>query len=163
MSREIDLTKRLSEDELRYLVDRDRWDDLRTNADNLGLDAPNLPSARGIRQQVPRRQLRNTDAFDDIAKSLGVSVTKEDDEASPPADSAATAEEGDKPVDYTKLTVPQLKEELDKRRKEYELAGDAEAVKDVTYDTKATKPDLVAQLQLDDEAAGAEDADGDGS
>lgn len=162
MSREIDLTKRLSEDELRYLVDRDRWDDLRTNADNLGIDAPNLPSARGLRMQVPAKQLRNTDAFDRIAETMGVPVAKEDD-TSPAPDSAATAEttesEDGKPVDYNKLTVMQLKEELDSRRKQYEEAGDDEAVKDVTYEAKATKPDLIAQLQLDDEAADGDSAD----
>jgi hypothetical protein len=144
MSREIDLTKKLSEDDLRYLVDRDRWDDLRTNAENLGLPEPNLPSPRGIRMQVPAKQLKNTDAFDKIADQLGVKVSNEDEDSPAPS--------GPQPTDYNKLTVPQLKEELDKRRREYEQAGDSDAVKDVTYDAKATKPDLIAQLQLDDEA-----------
>lgn len=143
MSREIDLTKRLDEDELKYLVDRDRWDDLRTNAENLGLPEPNLPSARGIRAQVPRKQLRNTDAFDKIAEQMGVRVGG--DEPTPVS--------GPQPVDYKKLTVPQLREELDKRRKDYEASGDSDAVMDVSYATTDRKEDLVAKLELDDEAS----------
>lgn len=153
MSREIDLTKRLDEDELRYLVDRDRWDDIRTNAENLDRDVPNLPSARGIRAQAPRKQLRNSDAFDKIAKQLGVRVSKDDDDMDEVVAPEPTPAAGPQPVDYTKLTVPQLKEELDKRRKDYEAAGDSEAVGDVSYTDGDKKGDLVAKLQLDDEAA----------
>jgi len=149
MSREIDLTKRLDEDELRYLVDRDMWDALRENARNLKLPEPNLPSARGIRAQVPRKQLRNSDAFDKIASQLGVGVTEETSE---PQQEAVTPDEP-KAVDYTKLTVPQLKEELDKRRADYEAAGDSVAVADVSYANDARKDDLVKMLQDDDEAA----------
>lgn len=157
MSREIDLTKPLSEDELRYLVDRDRWDDLRTNASNLGLDEPNLPSARGIRAQVPRKQLRNMDAFDKIAKAMDVPVAKDEGEATPTPTPAA-APEGDAggKVNYDKLTVPQLQEELDKRRKEYEGAGDTEGVELVSYSQGDRKGDLVSKLQLDDDSV-AED------
>jgi hypothetical protein len=154
MSRDIDLTKRLDEDELRYLVDRDRWDDLRTNAENLGMPVPNLPSARGIRAQVPRRQMRNTDAFDKIAQQMGVQVNKDDAESPPSSPVAPPPPSGPQPTDYSKLTVPQLKEELDKRRKEYEDDGDAEGVELVSYAGDARKDDLVAKLQLDDDTIG---------
>lgn len=147
MAREIDLTKKLSEDDLRYLVDRDRWGDIRTNADNLGVDAPNLPTARAIRAQVPRRQLKEADAFDKLAKTLGVSVSKEDD------DTVVAPSAGSGKIDYKQLTVPQLKEELDKRRQDYEASGDNEAVADVSYTNTDRKEDLVAKLELDDEAA----------
>lgn len=154
MSRKIDLTKQLDEDELRYLVDRDMWDALRENAENLGLDAPNLPSARGIRAQVPRKQLRNTDAFYNIAKAMGVKVAKPDDalDSGAPSNSAA-AEGGDeqKAVNYDKLTVPQLKEEMDKRRADYERDEDNEGVTLMTYSEGVLKRDLVAALTLDDE------------
>lgn len=158
MSREIDLTKPLSEDELRYLVDRDRWDDLRANAEHLGIDAPNLPSARGIRAQVPRKQMRNTDAFDMIAAQLGVSVAKDDGEGTPtPVPAAASAETGaGKKVNYDKLTVPQLKEEMDKRRQDYEADEDGEGVQLMTYASDARKDDLVAALKLDDQAEPAD-------
>lgn len=144
MSKEIDLTKQLSEFDLRYLVDRNRWDDIRTNADNLGLPVPNLPSARGLRAQVPRSQLRNTDAFDKIAKQLKVSIADTEEQE---------ASEESKTVDYSKLTVPQLKEELEKRRADYEASGDSDAVADVSYSNEDRKDDLVAKLQLDDEAS----------
>jgi hypothetical protein len=162
MSREIDLTKKLDEDELRYLVDRDMWDALRENARNLDLPEPNLPSARGIRAQVPRKQLRNTDAFDQIAKQMGVKASQGEDSGegtTAPVLAPQQGDQGRKLVDYTKLTVPQLKEELDKRRKEYEDAGDSEAVAEVSYTNDDRKDDLVAKLQLDDEATVVDDGD----
>lgn len=157
MSREIDLTKRLNEDELRYLVDRDMWEALRENARNLGMDEPNLPSPRGIRQQVPRTQLRYTDEFAVIAKSMGVPLS--DDEGSdaatpasaPGAEGSPSPPTGPQPMDYTKLTVPQLKEEMDKRRTQYEKDGDAEGVQLMTYGSDARKDDLISALQLDDD------------
>lgn len=158
MSREIDLTKQLDEDELRYLVDRDMWDALRENADNLGLPEPNLPSARGIRAQVPRKQLRNTDAFEQIARAMGVSVSGEDEmlSPSPPPDPAAS---GPKKVNYSDLTVPQLKEELDKRRREYAEAEDTEGVDLVSYSNSERKEDLITKLQLDDDTLDEDDGD----
>lgn len=154
MAREIDLTKTLSEDDLRYLTDRNRWADIRRNAENLGLDVPNLPTSRDLRAQVPRNRLRDKDAFEDIAQKLGVTT----EAASEDADEAASDEQ--KPVDYSKLTVPQLKEALDKRRADYEAVGDSEAVADVSYTAEDKKGDLVAKLQLDDEAS-SEGDDGD--
>lgn len=163
MAMQIDLTKKLDEGELRYLIERDRWDDIRENARNLGLQEPNLPSARGIRMQTPRKQLRNVaadTAFKGIADQLGVSVSKDDDGmGAPSARSSETPPPpaDPQPVDYTKLTVMQLKEELDKRRKEYELAGDSDAVTEVSYTNDDRKDDLVAKLQLDDEAVTEDD------
>lgn len=156
MAKKIDLTKPLSEDDLRYLVDRDRWDDIRTNADNLGIEAPNLPSPRGIRMQVPRQQLRNTDGFDRIAKMMHVQREPEPDEedaGTPPVDAQSKA------VDYNQLTVPQLKEELDTRKAKYESEQDADGVALVSYAADARKGDLVALLQLDDEETSEEDED----
>lgn len=161
MSREIDLTKRLTEDELKYLVDRDMWDALRENARNLDLPEPNLPSARGLRKQIPRRQLRHSGAFSEIAKDMGVELSESEDPTTPsvPQPSAQGAEGSEEvPVDYTKLTVPQLKEELDKRRADYEADGDTEAVAEVSYTKEDLKDDLVAKLQLDDEAAADDEA-----
>lgn len=148
MSKEIDLTKPLSEDDLRYLVDRCRWEDIRQNAANLDLPEPVLPSARGIRAQVPRSQLKNTDSFDKIAEQLNVKLGGDEVESSEAA--------ADGPVDYNKLTVPQLKEELDKRRTAYEAEGDSDAVADVSYTSEDKKGELVAKLELDDEAQSEE-------
>jgi hypothetical protein len=150
MTLKIDLTKRLTADELRYLVDRDRWEDLRENARNLGIEEPNLPSARGIRAQVPRRQLRNTDAFDSIAKQMGIKLRKEDEEPSSVSTPQPTSE-SDARVNYEKLTVPQLKEEMDKRREQYAGEEDGEGVELMTYASDAKKSDLVAALALDDQ------------
>lgn len=153
MSKEIDLTKPLTHGELQYLVDRDRWDDLRENARNLGLPEPVLPSARGIRAQVPRKQLRNTDALDRIADQLGVSVPNDEETEQPPARQAENPPPpfGPQPTDWNKLTVVQLKEEMDKRRGQYERDDDQEGVKLMTYAGDARKDDLVSALQLDDE------------
>lgn len=151
MAREVDLTKPLSEDDLRYLVDRDRWDDLRTNADNLGIEAPNLPSARGIRAQVPRRQLQNVEgeqAFGRIAKMMH--VQRGDEPAPEQPETTGT--------DYTKLTVPQLKEEMDKRRQQYQSDNDSEGVALMTYQGDAKKVDLVQALQMDDADEAEEDS-----
>ena len=157
MSRNIDVTKQLDEDELRYLVDRDMWDALRENARNLGMPEPQLPSARGIRMQTPRRQLRNVaaeTAFKGIADQLGVSVKgqeAEDDQALA-ASETPPLPAGSQPTDWNKLTVAQLKEEMDKRRGQYEQEDDQEGVTLMTYAGDARKDDLVAALKLDDEA-----------
>jgi len=148
MAREIDLTKKLTQDDLQYLVDRGRWDALRQNAENLGMPEPNLPSARGIRMAVPRSQMRDTSMFDDIAEQMGVSVEKDDE-----ATTAAPEDSSSSAVDYTKLTVPQLKEEMDKRRGQYEADGDQEGVELMTYASDARKDDLVTALQVDDESS----------
>jgi hypothetical protein len=150
MSKEIDLTKPLSEFDLKYLVDRQRWADIRQNAANLDLPEPNLPSARGLRAQVPRSQLRGTDDYNAIAAQLKVKLSDE----SEGADTAPAQEQGAETggaVDYTKLTVPQLREEMDKRRQQYESDGDTEGVELMTYASDARKDDLVSALKLDDE------------
>lgn len=154
MAKKIDLEKPLNEDELRYLVDRDRWDDIRTNADNLGIDVPNLPSPRGIRMQVPRKQLEKAnDGFDRIAKMMHVQREADPDEE----DAGSPAPDEPETVDYNKLTVMQLKEELDKRKTEYETDNDADGVALVSYPADAKKGDLIALLQLDDEETSEED------
>jgi hypothetical protein len=177
MAKEIDLTKPLSEFDLRYLVDRNRWDDIRKNAEHLDKDVPNLPSARGLRRQVPRKQLTDTDAFDKIAEQLGVKVTGEHDvrpqevTAPPPVVPTQQAQAPAGPVDksalpppkeevdYEKLTVPQLKEEMDGRRQKYQTEDDEEGVQLMTYAGDARKSDLVAALKLDDEQSEDSDAD----
>lgn len=165
MAMQIDLTKQLNEGELRYLIERDRWDDIRENARNLGKPEPALPSARGIRMQTPRRQLRNVaaeTAFKGIADQLGVSVATEDETEQPPANAAENPPppSDPQPVDYSRLTVPQLKEEMDKRRTKYERDGDKEGVDLMTYASDARKDDLVSALKLDDEQS---EDDGDDS
>lgn len=164
MSKEVDLTKPLSENDLRYLVDRDRWDDIRTNAANLGLPEPVLPSARGLRAQVPRFKLPRPDAFDDIAKQLQVQrdePTEDAPEIPVPEETGGeqTEQTGGEPVDYTKLTVPQLKEEMDNRRKQYEQEDDTEGVELMTYSSDTRKDDLVSALQMDDEEDDSGDDD----
>lgn len=144
MAKEIDLTKQLSSFDLQYLVDRGRWDDLRENANNLGIAAPNLPSARGIRAQTPRQTLaKRNDAFDRIADTLGVAIERDEEGDWPTPDPDRS------PVDFNKLTVPQLKEEMDKRRQQYELEQDSEGVELMTYAADAKKADLVAALEMD--------------
>jgi hypothetical protein len=155
MAKEIDLTKPLSEFDLRYLVSRDRWNDIRTNARNLGIAEPAMPNKRDIRAQVPKTGVnarKRDDTFEAIKKALGI---KGADDA--PGEEG-TPEEGGK-VDYKKLTVPQLKEELDKRRADYEASGDTEAVEEVSYTNEDRKDDLVAKLELDDEVSTEDDGE----
>lgn len=163
MTKEIDLEKPLSEFDLRYLVDRCRWEDIRMNAEALGLPEPNLPSQRGLRAQVPRAQLRNTDSFKAIASQLEVKL--EDDEPEPEEESfPPDGDDGDDgviAVNYSKLTVPQLQEELSKRREEYVQLGDDEGVTAVSFSKEDKKGDLVAKLEADDEAIQSEDDDED--
>jgi len=151
MARKIDLTKPLDEFELKYLVSRDRWNDIRTNARNLGIAPPAMPNKRDIRAQVPKTGVnarKRDDTFQAIKKALGI---KGADDVPEPESETPTASDGK--VDYKKLTVPQLKEELDKRRSDYEASGDNEAVEEVSYTNEDRKDDLVAKLELDDEAS----------
>lgn len=150
MSKKVDLTKPLSEDDLRYLVDRCRWDDLRENAANLGMDEPTLPSSRGLRAQVPRAELSNTDSFDDIAEQLGVRTTDAEGDVAASEKTAADR--------YRSMTVPQLKEELDKRRADYEAGEDPdmEAAGEVSY-TNEDRKDALVQKLVDDDIMQADD------
>lgn len=52
MSRDIDLSKELSDAEVQYLIDRERWDDLDANAEALGND----PIPRGTNPVSPQAQ-----------------------------------------------------------------------------------------------------------
>lgn len=156
MARKIDLTKPLNEAELKYLVQRDRWKDIRTNAANLGIEPPAMPNKRDIRAQRPRTGVnarKREDSFAAIAKAMGIKLDSEESEDPSTPESNADSVRA---VDYGKLTVPQLKEELDKRRADYEAAGDTDAVEDVSYTKDDLKDDLVAKLQLDDEASNDE-------
>lgn len=161
MAREIDLSKQLSEDDIRYLVDRGRWNDLRTNARNLGLPEPNLPNQRDLRAQKPRvgvRARKGEDAYAAIARALqsepAETLSAEVHEDAP---RLPQPEKTDTATDYTKLTVPQLKEELDKRRTEYETDGDTEGVELVSYASDAKKDELVRKLQDDDASVEPDD------
>lgn len=156
MARIIDLTKPMSEAELKYLVQRDRWKEIRTNAENLGIEPPAMPSKRDIRAQRPRTGVnarKREDSFEAIAKAMGIKTGSTAEEPMAPEQSTSGEQ---RKVDYSKLTVPQLKEELDKRRADYEAAGDTDAVEDVSYIKDDLKDDLVAKLQLDDEASNDE-------
>lgn len=147
MAREIDLTKPLTDAELIYLSDRSRWRDLRTYAENMGLPEPVLPDAKRIRAQEPR---------------VGVHATKlppvleQFREGDKESEGSEKSEEAPKNRDYSTMTVAQLKEELDRRRADYEKDGDTEAVADVSYTNEDRKDDLVTKLQLDDEESEAE-------
>jgi hypothetical protein len=159
MSKKIDLTKKLSEFDLKYLVDRNRWSDLREYAEIHDLPEPALPSVRDLRRQVPRSQLRNTDSFADIAKALKVSTSNEADDGdeTPPG----SAQPEDRTVFYGKLTVPQLKEEMDSRKAKYEAEEDADGVALMTYAKDEIKADLIARLVADDEDEADDTGDGD--
>jgi hypothetical protein len=158
MSKEIDLTKKLSAFDLKYLVDRNRWSDLREYAEIHDLPEPPLPSVRDLRRQVPRSQLRKADGFSEIAEALGVTEEKDDGGDTTPSGSAQPE---DRTAFYTKLTVPQLKEEMDSRKAKYEAEEDGDGVALMTYAKDEVKADLVARLVADDEDEADDTGDGD--
>lgn len=181
MAMEIDLTKPLNEDEIKYLVERCRWRDLRMYAANMGLDEPMLPDAAGIRRADPLVGV-NASELPGAYKALVMAGEGQAANVPPPSEQPAGAPTGDVrqfpsqpqaiagqggPVvktDWTQLTVPQLKQELDSRREEAQKEDppDPEVVDLLSYTNDDRKDDLVAKLNLDDEAiarANAENSD----
>lgn len=178
----VDLTKPLNEDEIKYLVERCRWRDLRTYAANMGLDEPMLPDARGIRQADPTIGVNKAE-LPGAYRALALVGEKQAEKAAPDPDAQPpSAPSGEmhgpqsmadvgtgqseqttaEKTDWSKLTVPQLKQELDRRREEEESSEepDSDVIENLSYSDTDRKDDLVTKLNLDDEAIARAEADG---
>jgi hypothetical protein len=168
MTMNVDLTKPLNEHEIKYLVDRCRWADLRTYCVNMGLDEPALPDAKSIRAQDVRMGVNATqlpgayaalaiagEGKAEQAAELGGDPTTPVRQPTQFPDNSSTQGANQIPkTDWSKLTVPQLQQELDKRREEAEREDDPdqEVIDNLSYAKDARKDELVAKLDLDDEA-----------
>lgn len=143
MARRIDLTKKLTDEELVYLVDRSRWKDLREYARIHELPPPRLPNAANVRAQEPRVGVKAR-KLPDVVAELSVAFGRSQQEPGEEQSGESSAR------DWSMLTVPQLKEELDKRRAQYEKSEDSEGVEVVSYTNEDRKDDLVKKLYDDD-------------
>lgn len=186
MSRKLDITKPLSADEIKYMLDRDMWRELRQYCANMGLEMPVLPDKARIRGAEPLVGVGAT-VLPDPYKALALVGEKQAEKAAPDPDAQPPSApsgvmhgpEGQFPpqtpqpsatvpserTDWSKLTVDQLKEELDSRREEAQKEDppDTDALENLSYTKDDRKDDLVTKLNLDDEAiarAAEEDNDG---
>lgn len=177
MAKEIDLTKPLNEDEIKYLVDRCRWRDLRLYCANMGLEEPNLPDAAGIRRADPTIGVNANElpgAYKALALAGEPQASKAFEQAPEQPEGAETGEprrfgaqpppapqepdqgaegEGSTPPapDYKAMTVAQLQAKLDERREDaVKEEADQEIIENLSYTRDDRKDDLVAKLELDD-------------
>lgn len=134
MSRQIDLTKKLSAEDRAYLDARGRFVEIaRNDAQFAGEGSKASGSAPG-----------------------GAGSTSPGSEAGSTPDAPALP--GAQPVvDYKSMTVQDLKAELDKRKAAYEAAEDVDGAADVSYTSTDKKDDLVTLLEEDDAATADED------
>lgn len=140
MAREIDLTKKLSDEDRAYLEQRDRWRDIQANVDEFGGEPAKLP------KELPQTGSEATQ------NALGpTSLTREQERESLMAALKAldeADEEGDEPIEYEKLKVAELKAELDSRKAD--AATDEERA-NLDYKSGDDKAALIARLDRDDE------------
>lgn len=136
MSREIDLTKPLSDFDRAYLEARDRHADLRANYEAVGGKEPPQPSEPVTGPEATKNALD--------PGSLTPEQQAAYDAANP---------EGEDVVPYEDMTVQELKAELDARAKEADT--DEEKAR-LAYTAKDNKQALIAKLEADDEAVAAE-------
>jgi hypothetical protein len=134
MSRQIDLTKKLNDEDRDYLKARGEYVLIARNdaqfADE-GAEKPGDGSGSSEGTRTP-------DAADSAASDAGSTPD------APPLPEA--------PPDYRSMKVEDLKAELDRRKAAYETAGDEEGVADVTYSSSDKKDDLITLLEEDDAA-----------
>lgn len=139
MSKEIDLSKPLSDFDRTYLEARDRHEDIRANFEQFGGKEPPEPND-------PRTGPNS------IKDALGPTALTPQQQAE--YDAANAKEEADEPLDYEAMTVPELKAELDERAKE---SDSDEEKANLTYKANDSKATLIAKLEKDDElVSGAE-------
>ena len=143
MSREIDLTKRLSDEDRAYLEQRDRWQDILRNAEEFGGDTSKV----ALPKELPQTGHEATQ------NALGpTALTREQEResllAALEALDKADAQEAEDGVDYEAMKVDELKAELDSRKAD--AATDEERA-NLDYGPKDNKAQLIARLDKDDE------------
>jgi|SRR5688500_3524957 len=145
MAREIDLEKKLSDADRKYLSDRDRWRDLLDNYNRFGGTKPNLP--KDLPQTGP----------DATRDALGPGALTPEEERQRLLEAQGLANGGDDgsgdEVDYNDMTVPELHEELSGRAASDDLTDEQRA--NLAFTKTDKKADLVARLDRDDELEAA--------
>lgn len=138
MSLDIDHDKKYSDKEVQYLRDRDQWRLLLANFERFGGEKPVLPG------EAPQ-----TGPESNVNRLGPTALTREQERASLQAALAALDEqEAEEVIPYEKLTVPELRAELDGRKAE---AATDEEKANLEYTAKDKKDELVARLDKDDE------------
>lgn len=141
--REIDLTKRLSDEDRKWLEDRDRWRDVAANVKEFGGEPAVMP--KNLPQSGPESTINQ----------LGPTALTPEQEADSRKAGEKAAGEGEPEEDqipYRDMTVDQLKSELDGRKP---LANSDEERANLNYGSKDNKDRLVERLEKDDELASA--------
>lgn len=131
MAKEIDLSKKLSDEDRSYLYQRNRWKDVLANYNEFGGEEPLVPT--GVPVTGPA-SLVNAAGLDGLT-----------------AEQQAAYQDGqpsDEPVEYEKLTKAQLQEELDSRKAD---AQTDEEKSNLDHKGNETKDQLIARLDRDDE------------
>ena len=137
MSREIDLSQPLSDEDRQYLIDRDRWRD--------------LALADG-HEDIARAQREATEANDITQGRRPPTVFGEQARVQAAnADAAPTSDEGEEDLPYEEWTFDELKNELDVRKADAVEAGMSEEEAKTLYSKGGGQKDLVARLYADDE------------
>jgi hypothetical protein len=132
MSRQVDLTKKLSQKDRDYLMAWGRYVDVQRN------DAQFAAEGSGTSEGTPKPE-----GGEQAASEAGSTP-----EAPPLPDA---------PPDYESMKVEELKAELDKRKAAYEAAGDEDGATDVGYSSSDKKADLITLLEEDDAVSDGED------
>ena len=137
MAREIDLTKKLSDFDRQYLVDRDRWRDLALADGHEDIE-------RAKRDAVERNDLTQGRRPPTLVGEAAVVEEANAQQAQGPVDPLA-----DKP--YEEWPYKALQEELKVRKQEAVDAGMEQSEADELYKAGGAQADLVRRLEADDE------------
>jgi hypothetical protein len=127
MSRQVDLSKKLSQKDREYLIAWGRYVDVQRNDAQFAAEGSKATEGVSEPEKAPE----------------GGSDAGSTPDAPPLPDS---------PPDYDSMKVEELKAELDKRKVAYEKAMDEDGVADVSYSSTDKKADLVFMLTEDDAA-----------
>lgn len=136
MSREIDLSKPLSDEDRAYLVDRDRWRDLAVADGHEDI-------ARAMREAVEANDVRQGRRPPTVFGEQAL-VQQANAETPPPP----PGEEEDLP--YDQWTFDELKAELDVRKADALADGMGEDEAKTLYSKGGGQKDLIARLEADD-------------
>jgi len=143
MSREIDLTKPLTEDERQYLIDRDKWVML-ARAD--GHDDVERAKREAVERNDITQGRRPPTLVGEqaVVQQINAQMAVEQENPDPLAD---------KP--YDEWPYKALQEELKVRKQEALDAGMDQAQADELYKAGGAQADLVKRLEADDERVAA--------
>lgn len=140
MSRKIDLSTPLSDEDRQYLVDRDRWQDL-ANADG-----------HGDPEQSKREAIQGFRTAQEHSVPEPTRVGAEAKLAAAEQNPAHQPSSGDEDEDYEDWTFEDLKAELDERKADAVANGMTQEDANKRYSKGGSQKDLVQRLRDDDAA-----------